>query len=107
MAEAQAAKAPTTPALGVARIVGRIEAATRKASAGGAFWLTVMKLPAADRFDSPATVEVASGERIGAVGEEVSIEVRIGGYGRSYDSKNEPGVKVRTADNRLTFVSFA
>lgn len=110
MAEAPAVK-PTnsTPSLRLVRLAGRIESARSKSSARGKLFFTLLKLPAEDAYSSPATVEVISSERLGGSGEEVSIIVRVGGYSRSYDAKDDDGQRstVRTADNTLSFVEFA
>lgn len=94
--------------LGVARIAGRISAVRRLSRQGGSEFRTVLKLPAVDQYSSPATVEVRSGERVGSIGDEVSIDVRVGGYPRSYRPKDDPDAQaVTTAENVLQFAGAA
>ena len=109
MAEAQAVKAPTAANLGVARIAGRIEGTRTKSTQQGKVFFTLFKLPAPDSFSSPSTVEIRSGERIGATGDEASVLVTVKGYPRSYDANDGEGGKttVRTAENVLDFVGHA
>lgn len=95
-------------ALGQARIAGRIQSLRRVSSGGDTTFRTVFKLPALDAYSSPATVEVRSKERLGQVGDELSVLVNIGGYPRSYMTKNGDGddAKVQTAENVLTFAGL-
>ncbi len=94
--------------IGVARVAGRIAASRRINGANGATFRTVLKQPAPDQYSSPSTIEVRSTERIGAVGDEVSIAVRIGGYSRSYRPKDDPtGAPIATAENVLEFAGHA
>lgn len=88
-----------------ARVFGRIAASRSKSSAQGKLFFTLLRLPAADAYSSPATVEIQSSERLGGADEEVSVVVEIGGYPRSYSDKE--GGQVRTAENVLRFVRFA
>lgn len=103
---AEATKPAQAATLGQARIAGRIDAVRSKSTQQGKMFLTLLKLPAADAYSSPSTVEVRSGERLGGNGEEISILVRIGGYPRSYKPDGED-TPVRTAENSLQFVGHA
>lgn len=107
MAEAQAVKAPQVPMLGVCRLTGRVAGVRRVTGQNGSTFLTLLRLPAPDTYTSPQTVEVRGPERCGSVGEEVTVDVRIGGYGRAYAKKGEngePGDSIRTAENVLYVV---
>jgi hypothetical protein len=106
---AEATKTAAAVALGQARIAGRIDGTRTKSTTAGRLFFTLFKLPAPDQYASPQTIEVRSSERLGAVGDEVSVIVSVGGYPRSYDAKGDHGEKepVRTAENTLQFVSFA
>lgn len=95
-------------ALGEARIAGRVHAVRSRKSAHGTMFLTLMKLPAASVYESPGTVEVRSEERLGAVGDELALRVRVGGYYKSYArSEENGGGRVETAENTLVFVGHA
>jgi hypothetical protein len=69
--------------------------------------ITILKLPAADEYSAPETVELVSRQKLGERGDEVRCKVQIGGYGRSYQATDpETGEKttVQTADNTLTVI---
>jgi len=101
----------STPKLGAcqAYLVGRIAARRRMKTADGSYWMTVLKIPAADSFSHPGTVELMSDQSIGSPGEDWSGVVQLTGYPRSYDSRPDPQtgeiVRVHTADNRLRVVA--
>lgn len=106
MATAQAEK----PISVQARLVGRIVAVRSIAGQAGRTFRTLLKLPAKDEYSSPSTVEVRSTERLGQPEQDIAILVNIGGFPRSFEGKGErgePGEVVRTAENTLTFYSFA
>lgn len=106
MAQANVSQIPeNAPALGRVRIAGRIELVRQNSGQEGKSYRTVLRLPAPDRFSSPATVEVRSIERLGQREDEVSVVCEVGGYPRSY--KTSDGEKVNTAENVLKFVAFA
>lgn len=72
----------------------------------GARFLTLIKLPAETEYDAPSVVEVESTESLGQTGTEFSGFFKLRGYGRSFDTKDENGdkVKVFTATNILSYV---
>jgi hypothetical protein len=107
MAEAQPIAASKTSSLGQARIAGRVESVRRKTSQNGTIWLTLLAMPAPDRYSHPSIVEVVSGDRLGAQGDEVSILVSISGYARTVQPKDPKEDSYRTADTRLSFVGHA
>jgi len=103
------AESKPTGTLGTARIAGRIQGQRVVNSNGAKTFRTILKLPAADVYSSPATVEVRSQERLGAVQDEISILVGVGGFPRSYEHKGQDGEsqKVQTAENVLQFLAVA
>ena len=103
------AEAKAVVQLGQARIAGRIQGVRRVTANGSTVFRTLFKLPAADQYSSPATVEVRSDERLGSTGDELSIVVNIGGYPRTYESKGADGEpsRVTTAENVLSFAQVA
>lgn len=106
MAQVDTGKTPTAAA-GVAKLSGRVFNVRRISGREGPVFITIIRLPAADAFSSPATVELRSKDRIGQAGDDVNVSVRIGGYGRSYKATDpETGEQrvVQTADNSLTVV---
>lgn len=108
----QVAAGQSTPAqaqvLLTALCAGRIASKRRyRSRQGQTVHLTVLKLAAADEFTSPETIEVRSSQPLGEVGDTWRGKVRIGGYGRSYnteDAQTGDKVTVQTADNNLTVV---
>lgn len=100
------AQAPAAPN-GVASLSGRINSFRRVAGQNGSVWLTILKMPAADEFSSPQTVELTSAEKLGDRGEPWKGRVQIGGFGRVYDSTDKHTgevSKVQTANIRLTVI---
>ena len=91
IAQVQAGALPLLQALVAGRIVSRRRIATQD----GAKFLTILKLAAPDEFSSPQTIEVKSSEQLGEVGDVARCKVRIGGYGRTYDRKDEDTGEVR------------
>ncbi len=92
---------------GHSTLSGRISARRKIKTNDGSFWLTVLKLPAADAFSHPATVELRSHDALGNVGDDWRGTVRLNGYPRTYDSKpDSDGVitKIQTAQNNLEVV---
>ena len=93
--------------MGIAEVMieGRIYRSVRKNGKDGPFFVSLVKMPAADKFSSPSTVEIVSPRELGKRGEEVSVTCRVGGYPRTYvtrPSKDNPdGETVYTADIRL------
>lgn len=86
---------------GLVIVQGRVE--YRRKSKDGKTVLTLVKLPAPDEYSHPATVEISSPQYIGAQGDEIRVQCRLGGSGRSFDVNDDQGdrITVRTADNRL------
>lgn len=77
-------------------ITGRVQLVTRKTGPSGETFRTLVKTPAPDAYSSPGTFEVRSRKRLGAEGQEISVECDLLGYARSY--KTEEGDTVRTAE---------
>lgn len=109
MSQAQAGTAPANT-LGTALIRGRIKAVRESGGQRSGFF-TVLTLPAPDEFTSPATVEVYSTERLGAVDATWAGKVQIGGFARTWNREVEDPrsgeVRKRpipTADNTLTAI---
>jgi len=91
----------------VVRLTGRIEQVRVIQTTEGRAFMHLVRLPAADAYSSPATVNIKAREKMGGEGDEFNAEVQIGGYGRSYQTQDEEtGRKatVRTADNTLTVI---
>ena len=68
-------------------------------------WTTLVRMPAASEYDTPATVEVVSEASIGAEGQVIEVLCSVSGRYRSYEvtDKGTGEVRtVRTADNLLT-----
>ncbi len=66
---------------------------------------TVLRLPAADHFSHPGTVELASTVRLGHPGEEWQGTCRVSGYPNDYDSNHDGDrVRVKSARNTLLVV---
>lgn len=93
---------------GQAYISGLISSRRRIKVTTGDIWLTVVKLPAADEFSHPGTLELRSGAPIGDVNDKWQGVVSITGFPRSYNTKpdSETGeIKtVRTAENHVVVV---
>ena len=88
-----------------ATIYGRIAHRRRIQTKNGPQFIHVVKLPAPDAFTSPNTVELRGLKSLGDVGDDITVKVRLGGYGRSYKATDaETGEQrvVPTADNSLT-----
>lgn len=86
---------------------GRIANRRRIQTKNGPQVVHVVKLPAPDAFTSPQTVELRGSKSLGEVGDDITVKVRIGGYGRSYkatDAETGEQRTVATADNSLTVV---
>jgi hypothetical protein len=101
-------EAKSTPALGVCLLTGRIASRRRVNTQNGALFLTVIKLPAADEFSNPQTVELRSESPLGEVGDTWRGKVQVGGYGRSYavdDEVTGRKVTVQTANVTLTVLA--
>lgn len=99
MAEVQQA---SSAAVGRVFFKGRITG-VRKA---GQLFLTLCKLPAPDEYSTPSTVEIASKQRIGSVGDDFKAMCQVAGYSRSYERKNDDGDKetIHTADHRFNLI---
>lgn len=68
-----------------AAIRGMISSVRQQTIAGGKYFLTCMRLPAADEYSHPATIEVRSEKPIGKKGDEVDGVVNVGGYPDSWE----------------------
>lgn len=81
-----------TPKLQMGQVFlsGLIASRRRINGAAGSLWLTVLKLPAADEFSHPATIEVRSHSPVGELNEKWSGVVAVTGYPRSFNSKPDP-----------------
>lgn len=97
---ATASKAPTTV------ISGRISACDWYPRTKPTRFTTLVRLPAADEFTTPATVEIESSHSIGEEGEMLQgLVCAVGGRYRSYpvtDKQTGEQRTVKTADNILT-----
>lgn len=98
---------PSVSGIAQARLAGRIHSVRAKSGAAGKYFLSLLKLPAADPYSGPGTVEVRSAERLGALGDEVSILVSVTGYARTVRPKDADAQPYQTADNVLSFVGVA
>jgi hypothetical protein len=105
MADAKTA-VPLQNNLQIVRLAGRIDSRRQNKNVNGVTFITLLALPALDRFSHPDTVEVVSSENLGELGAEVSIVCRVGGYPRKVTPKDEDRKPYRTADNVLRFVEF-
>ena len=89
----------------VVTFTGRISAIDAWPVARPTRYTTLVRLPAADAYETPATVEVVSGQSIGKEGEVVTLTCSVGGRYRSYgvtDKQTGENRTVKTADNLLT-----
>lgn len=63
---------------------------------------TRIKTPAPDAYEYPSTITLRSKQRLGAVGDEIGAEFRIGGIPRTYnrtDKDTGEVTKVHTSDH--------
>jgi hypothetical protein len=101
-------KPNNTLPIGISYLEGRIANRRKYSSNDGVFWLSVLKLPAKDKFSHPGTVEIMSQRPIGDVGEDWRGSVEITGYPRTYNAKPDPETgeirRVNTADIRLRVI---
>lgn len=84
---------------GQALLVGRITEVKRTDKA----CFTIMATPAPDAYSHPAMHEILSDRPFGRPGDDVKVIVQLGGYRRSYRSKD--GEQVATVDNVLRLVT--
>lgn len=110
-ATAPVAQLPTNlPKLGMAQtyLQGRIAYARTTKTENGRLFLTILKIPAADQYSHPATVEVSSDHKLGEVNDDWKGVCQVTGYPRTYDSKPDPETgevkTVRTATISLRMV---
>jgi hypothetical protein len=97
--------APVKP--GQVLIVGRVRARRSFNTQQGRRFETVVVLPAADAYSSPATVAVQSGQSIGEREDDVRVLCQVGGFSRTFkqtDGETGEVRQVATADVRLTAV---
>lgn len=94
----------TTPQMGTPRFTlqGRIKSATKRNTANGTTWRTLVNTPAPDAYGHPGTYEVRSLSTLGQIGTELQITVELRGYARSYGNKD--GEAVNTAEHVLQAV---
>lgn len=89
-------------------ISGRLDMIKRRTGQNGTLWIHLVKLPQVDEFTNGGTVELTGNSKLGAVGELITVQVRLTGYPRSYKGKPDPETGevelVRTADNRYVVV---
>lgn len=71
-------------------LAGLIAGRRRISGQSGSLWLTVVKLPAADEFSHPGTVELRSDNPIGEVNDKWQGVVSVTGFPRSYNTKPDP-----------------
>jgi len=87
-------------------ITGRISACDWYPRQKPTRFTTLVRLPAADEYSTPATVELSSAQSIGKEGDTVTdVVCAIGGRYRSYEvtDKQTGDIRtVKTADNVLT-----
>lgn len=84
---------------------GRISAVDAWPAARPTRYTSLVRLPAADAYETPATVEVVSSHSIGKEGDVVTLTCAVGGRYRSYavtDKQTGENRTVKTADNLLT-----
>lgn len=98
----QASQANGAPSPLRLTVTGRVELVTKKQTAGGDLFLTLVKSPSADPYSAPGVFEVKSRARLGGIGSEVAQLCEVRGYSRSY--KNADGETVRTAEHVLQAV---
>lgn len=79
-----------------ARISGRVDYVRKAKFKEGQRILTLVKLPAPDSYSSPQTIEIRSVERLGSPGDDITCIVAIGGFGRSFDMKDEDSEDSKT-----------
>lgn len=71
----------------------------------GQFFYTLCKLPAADEYSSPNTVEIQSKNRFAETGADFNAVCKVAGYPRSYEiNKDGDKVTVHTADHRFHLI---
>lgn len=80
-------------------LVGRIIEVRRTDKA----CFTIVATPAPDAYSHPAMHEVLSDRPFGRSGDDVKVIVQLGGYRRSYRSKD--GEQIATVDNVLRLVA--
>ena len=87
-------------------ISGRISAVDWYPRKNPKRFTTLVRLPAADEFTTPATVEIVSEKSLGDEGDMVvDLTCTVGGRYRSYPVTDKETVELRTvktADNSLT-----
>lgn len=84
---------------GQAYLIGRLTEVKRTDKAT----YTILATPAPDAYSHPAMHEVLSDRPFGRPGDDVKVIVQLGGYRRSYRSKD--GEQVATVDNVLRLVA--
>lgn len=88
---------------GICKLSGRVTSARKITTQRGPMHLTVVKLPAPDEFTSPGVVELRSAASLGRPGDDWSGNVRVSGYGRSYDQTDpQTGDKYKVQSAQIT-----
>jgi hypothetical protein len=94
--------------MGQAYLSGLITNRRRVTGTSGTTWLTILKLPAADKFSHPSTVEVRSTSPVGEINQEWAGVVNVGGFPRSFNGKPDPDTgeikAIKTAQIHLDVV---
>jgi hypothetical protein len=70
-------------------ITGKIVAQRKLTTTMGPLHLSVLRLPSADSFSHPATVELRSDAKLGEVGDDWSGMVSLRGMPNNYDMKDK------------------
>ena len=87
----------------VFHVVGRVEHVAKYQDTV----TTLIKTPAPDAYSHPSTIAVRSRARLGAIGDEIEIDCRVGGVPRTF-SRTDKGTgevtPVRTADHFFNVV---
>jgi hypothetical protein len=79
-----------------AAIKGMVANVRQQAIGGNKVFLTLIRLPAADEYSHPATIEVRSERPIGKKGEEVEGALMVGGYPDSWERTDRQTGEVET-----------
>lgn len=99
---------PTAKLAPTVLITGRISATDHWPRRNPTRFTTLLRMPSADEYSTPATVELNSDHSLGKEGETITVEATVGGRYRSYNATDkETGESrvVKTADNLLTVVA--
>ena len=81
-------------------IAGRIESMTKYKDSV----VSLVRTPAEDEYSYPSTIEIRSKARLGQVGDDISVTVKLNGVPRAYtrtDKETGEQVQQKTADMYL------